>query len=112
MPTVLLLHHYYILFNAHFYQKHYIELNQLFKPYGITYKDPCFNFASKYKPEQIRKYLFNIFHDVNLNSLPKNFTKILRRKLVNSFTRGMRNCLKNYLVFTITLCYDDYSERW
>lgn len=78
MPTVLLLHHYSILFDAHFYQKHYIELNQLFKPYGITYKEPYFNFASKYNPEQVRKYLFNIFHDVNVNNLPKDFTWMIK----------------------------------
>lgn len=78
MPTVLSLHHYSILFDAHFYQKHYIELNQLFKPYGITYKDPYFNFASKYKPEQVRKYLFNIFHDANVNNLHKDFTWMIK----------------------------------
>ena len=97
MPTVLLLHHYSILFDAHFYQKHYIELNQLFKPYGITYKDPYFNFASKYKPEQVRKYLFNIFHDANINRLPKDFTWMI--KLYNLVIH--QNLKSSIIVFQI-----------
>lgn len=97
MPTVSLLNHYYISFNAHFYRNHYIEINQLFKPYGVTYKDPYFNFASKYKPEQVRKYLFNIFHNANVNKLPKDFTWMI--KLYNLIIH--QNLKSNITVFQI-----------